>query len=72
MHPKKLIGYYDDEFETTEIMRFKYIILDSIISNIDLDNEYIITKKNVVEIQQKTINTNDVIPLARRLFTITE
>ncbi len=72
MHPNKLIGYYMDDFEMTDTMRFKYIILESIITNINMGPIHIINKNNTIEIENQIKKTFKTIPLARRLLTIEE
>ncbi len=72
MHPKKLITYYNDEFDMNETMRFKYLILDSIIENINIGPVYCVTKFNQIEIENKQRTTYNTTPLARRLCVIQE
>ncbi len=72
MHPKNLILYYIDEFDMTETMRFKHIILDSINYYIKMDPVYSITKQNTVQNEEQVINTFNTSSLARRLFAIQE
>lgn len=74
MHPKTIISFYSDDFEMDEIKRFKYIILDSIIQNIDLGDVYYITKQNTIQNETHINNEFNTmpIPLSRRLFAITE
>jgi hypothetical protein len=72
MHPKKLITYYADEFDMNETMRFKHLILDSIIENINMGPVYCITKFNTIETENVQRNKYNTIPLSRRLFAIQE
>jgi hypothetical protein len=72
MHPHKLISYYTDDFETTDSMRFKYIMLDTLNKNINMQPVNIITKNNNIEIENNVIPTFNTVPLSRRLFPIQE